>query len=159
MKFSTADMQAHFKEIIDEIKIFEGINHPNLVKYYGVEVHRVSGKQTKGFLAVRRPFSLNSEFSEFCCRIANRCYTFTCSFKIPKQTSTVKFSRSPKFIFSFFRRGSLYQALMQSRSFDYLLYVLFSVLYVKADKLGKCSCPTTLTSSILYIYTVDMIRN
>ena len=42
MKFSTADMQAHFKEVIDEIKIFEGINHPNLVKYYGVEVHRVS---------------------------------------------------------------------------------------------------------------------
>ena len=42
MKFSTADMQAHFKEIIDEIKIFEGINHPNLVRYYGVEVHRVS---------------------------------------------------------------------------------------------------------------------
>ena len=41
MKFSTADMQARFKEIIDEIKIFEGINHPNLVKYYGVEVHRV----------------------------------------------------------------------------------------------------------------------
>ena len=35
-------MQYHFKEIIDEIKIFEGINHPNLVKYYGVEVHRVS---------------------------------------------------------------------------------------------------------------------
>ena len=41
MKFTTADMQAHFKEIIDEIKIFEGINHPNLVKYHGVEVHRV----------------------------------------------------------------------------------------------------------------------
>ena len=42
MKFSTADMQAHFKDIIDEIKTFEGINHRNLVKYYGVEVHRVS---------------------------------------------------------------------------------------------------------------------
>lgn len=40
MKFSTADMQAHFKDIIDEIKTFEGINHRNLVKYYGVEVHR-----------------------------------------------------------------------------------------------------------------------
>ncbi|XP_060581220.1 mitogen-activated protein kinase kinase kinase 4-like isoform X3 [Ruditapes philippinarum] len=40
MKFPTADMQYHFKEIIDEIKIFEGINHPNLVRYYGVEVHR-----------------------------------------------------------------------------------------------------------------------
>lgn len=41
MKFPSADMQYHFKEIIDEIKIFEGINHPNLVRYYGVEVHRV----------------------------------------------------------------------------------------------------------------------
>ncbi|XP_045197016.1 mitogen-activated protein kinase kinase kinase 4-like isoform X2 [Mercenaria mercenaria] len=40
MKFPSADMQYHFKEIIHEIKIFEGINHPNLVRYYGVEVHR-----------------------------------------------------------------------------------------------------------------------
>ncbi|RWS22099.1 hypothetical protein B4U80_05313, partial [Leptotrombidium deliense] len=28
------------KEAIDEIKTFEGIKHPNLVKYYGVEIHR-----------------------------------------------------------------------------------------------------------------------
>ncbi|RWS06909.1 mitogen-activated protein kinase kinase kinase 4-like protein [Dinothrombium tinctorium] len=28
------------KEAIDEIKIFEGIKHPNLVRYYGVEIHR-----------------------------------------------------------------------------------------------------------------------
>ncbi|XP_052808624.1 mitogen-activated protein kinase kinase kinase 4-like isoform X2 [Mya arenaria] len=40
MKFPSADMQSHFKDIIDEIKIFEGISHPNLVKYFGVEVHR-----------------------------------------------------------------------------------------------------------------------
>lgn len=28
------------KETIDEIMIFEGIKHPNLVKYFGVEIHR-----------------------------------------------------------------------------------------------------------------------
>ncbi|UYV80860.1 MAP3K4 [Cordylochernes scorpioides] len=28
------------KEALDEIKIFEGIKHPNLVRYYGVEVHK-----------------------------------------------------------------------------------------------------------------------
>ena len=28
------------KETIDEIKTFEGIKHPNLVRYYGVEIHR-----------------------------------------------------------------------------------------------------------------------
>uniref|UniRef100_S4R4B7 Protein kinase domain-containing protein n=1 Tax=Petromyzon marinus TaxID=7757 RepID=S4R4B7_PETMA len=28
------------KETADEIKIFEGINHSNLVRYYGVELHR-----------------------------------------------------------------------------------------------------------------------
>ena len=29
------------KNIADEIQTFEGISHPNLVKYYGVEVHKV----------------------------------------------------------------------------------------------------------------------
>ena len=28
------------KETIDEIMIFEGIKHRNLVKYFGVEIHR-----------------------------------------------------------------------------------------------------------------------
>lgn len=42
MKFRTADMQYQFKDVIDEIMRFEGINHPNLVRYFGVEVHRVS---------------------------------------------------------------------------------------------------------------------
>ncbi|KAL4233273.1 Mitogen-activated protein kinase kinase kinase 4 [Mactra antiquata] len=40
MKFRTADMQYHFKDVIDEIMIFEGIQHSNLVRYFGVEVHR-----------------------------------------------------------------------------------------------------------------------
>ncbi|XP_052239205.1 LOW QUALITY PROTEIN: mitogen-activated protein kinase kinase kinase 4-like [Dreissena polymorpha] len=40
IKFPSADIHSHFKEIIDEIKIFEGISHENLVRYYGVEVHR-----------------------------------------------------------------------------------------------------------------------
>ena len=41
-----------------------------------------------------------------------------------EQTSTIKFSQSPKFdIFFFcFKCGSLYEALMQSLSFDHLLY-------------------------------------
>lgn len=29
------------KETADELKIFEGIKHPNLVRYFGVELHRV----------------------------------------------------------------------------------------------------------------------
>lgn len=33
------DHQA-IKEAIDEIRIFEGIKHPNLVRYFGVEIHR-----------------------------------------------------------------------------------------------------------------------
>ena len=41
MEFQHNDHKT-IKAIADEIKIFEGINHPNLVRYYGVEVHRVS---------------------------------------------------------------------------------------------------------------------
>ena len=37
-----ANDQRTIKYIADEIKIFESISHPNLVKYYGTEVHRVS---------------------------------------------------------------------------------------------------------------------
>ena len=40
MKFQPNDLQ-QLREMCDEIKIFEGIQHPNLVKYYGVEVHKV----------------------------------------------------------------------------------------------------------------------
>ncbi|CAL1534129.1 unnamed protein product [Lymnaea stagnalis] len=39
MKFQPNDQQS-LKESCDEIKNFEGINHKNLVKYYGVEVHK-----------------------------------------------------------------------------------------------------------------------
>ena len=62
-------------------------------------------------LSVRRPFSLNTELSEMCWHIANRCWTY--SFTIPKQTSC-------------FRCGSLHQTLiLQFRSFDYdQLYVI-----------------------------------
>ena len=41
VRFQPNDHQT-IKDIADEIKIFEGICHPSLVKYYGVEVHRVS---------------------------------------------------------------------------------------------------------------------
>lgn len=39
MKFQANDHQA-LKELADEIILFEGMQHPNLVRYYGVEVHR-----------------------------------------------------------------------------------------------------------------------
>ena len=34
------------KTLADEIKIFEGIMHPNLVQFYGVEIYRVSPCQS-----------------------------------------------------------------------------------------------------------------
>jgi mitogen-activated protein kinase kinase kinase 4 len=34
------------KRVAEELKIFEGINHKHLVKYYGVEIHRVSCKNS-----------------------------------------------------------------------------------------------------------------
>ena len=40
IQFQPNDHQT-VKDIADEIKIFEGLSHPSLVKYYGVEVHRV----------------------------------------------------------------------------------------------------------------------
>ncbi|XP_052690714.1 uncharacterized protein LOC128168574 [Crassostrea angulata] len=40
MKFQANDHQA-LKELADEIILFEGIQHPNLVQYHGVKVHRV----------------------------------------------------------------------------------------------------------------------
>uniref|UniRef100_A0A8W8JGK5 Protein kinase domain-containing protein n=1 Tax=Magallana gigas TaxID=29159 RepID=A0A8W8JGK5_MAGGI len=40
MKFQANDHQA-LKEWADEIILFEGIQHPNLVQYHGVKVHRV----------------------------------------------------------------------------------------------------------------------
>lgn len=30
------------KRVAEEIKTFEGLTHENLVRYYGVEIHRVS---------------------------------------------------------------------------------------------------------------------
>jgi mitogen-activated protein kinase kinase kinase 4 len=30
------------KRVAEELKIFEGISHRHLVKYYGVEIHRVN---------------------------------------------------------------------------------------------------------------------
>ena len=39
-------MSEERREVCDEIKIFEGIQPPNLVKYYGVKVHKVrSGRR------------------------------------------------------------------------------------------------------------------
>ena len=41
IRFAPNDHQT-IKEVADEIKLFEGIQHRNLVQYYGVELHRVS---------------------------------------------------------------------------------------------------------------------
>lgn len=30
------------RHVAEELQILEGIHHPNLVKYYGIEIHRVS---------------------------------------------------------------------------------------------------------------------
>uniref|UniRef100_A0A6Q2XTN2 Protein kinase domain-containing protein n=1 Tax=Esox lucius TaxID=8010 RepID=A0A6Q2XTN2_ESOLU len=40
IRFQPNDHKA-IKETADELKIFEGIKHPNLVRYFGVELHRV----------------------------------------------------------------------------------------------------------------------
>ena len=41
IKFQPND-HGEIKDLADEIKNFEGIRHESLVKYYGVELHRVS---------------------------------------------------------------------------------------------------------------------
>lgn len=38
------------RNVAEELKIFEGISHKNLVKVYGVEIHRVSERKKKRFL-------------------------------------------------------------------------------------------------------------
>lgn len=40
IRFQPNDIQA-IKCVADELKTFEGIVHPNLVKYYGIELHKV----------------------------------------------------------------------------------------------------------------------
>lgn len=40
IKFQPND-HGEIRELADEIKNFEGIRHESLVKYYGVELHRV----------------------------------------------------------------------------------------------------------------------
>lgn len=45
------------KETADELKIFEGIKHPNLVRYFGVELHRVrKHKLLELFYKAKRKF-------------------------------------------------------------------------------------------------------
>ena len=41
LRFQPNDHQT-IKDIAEEIKIFEELDHPGLVMYYGVEIHRVS---------------------------------------------------------------------------------------------------------------------
>lgn len=36
------------RNIAEELRILEGIRHNNLVKYYGIEIHRVSTIGTRG---------------------------------------------------------------------------------------------------------------
>ena len=83
-------------------------------------------------------------------------------FKIPKRTSTIKFSRSPKFYTFVFLDVDL--CIKQWCSLEVLIiYCMFyfkCYTYVNAYKLGKYSCPTTsFTSSILYIWCLDIIQN
>ena len=49
MKLKPSDkMKNPLKGVVDEMKNLDGINHPNLVKYYGVEVQKV-----KNLLSIR----------------------------------------------------------------------------------------------------------
>ena len=41
IRFQPNDHQT-IKDVAEEIKIFEDLDHPGLVMYYGVEIHRVS---------------------------------------------------------------------------------------------------------------------
>ena len=43
IRFPQNDHQT-IKEVAEEIKIFETLKHPSLVRYYGVEVHRVKNQ-------------------------------------------------------------------------------------------------------------------
>lgn len=38
------------RHLAEELRILEGINHRNLVKYYGIEIHRVSHFDNRVFL-------------------------------------------------------------------------------------------------------------
>uniref|UniRef100_A0A670YK06 Mitogen-activated protein kinase kinase kinase 4 n=1 Tax=Pseudonaja textilis TaxID=8673 RepID=A0A670YK06_PSETE len=44
------------KETADELKIFEGIKHPNLVRYFGVELHRVRRRWSLTFAVNKKGF-------------------------------------------------------------------------------------------------------
>ena len=85
-------------------------------EFYSVKV--------KGFIAVRRPFSLNAEFSEMSWHIANRCCTWSFLIYLNKLLPS-NFHKVWSLISSFFQTWILYQALMQSRSFDYPVHSLF----------------------------------
>ena len=109
----------------------------------------------KVFLAVRWSFSLNPEFRE-------NCWCYTSSFWIPKQTSSIKFYHQifMKSEVRYFR--ILDVDLCIKRWCSLKILIIYCICYfkcytdTKAYKLGKYGCPTTFTSSILYIYTVDV---
>lgn len=55
IKFQQQDHQA-MQALVDEVTNFEGIQHDNLVRYFGVEVHRVT------FFSERVPTHCMSDF-------------------------------------------------------------------------------------------------
>ena len=79
--------------------------------------------ENKGFLAVRQLYSLNPEFSETCDKLQTDAVHD--HLRYLNELLPSNFHEVRSLIFSFFRRGSFYQSVMQSRNFDYLLYVLF----------------------------------
>ena len=112
----------------------------------------VFGRQfTEGFLAIRWLLSLYAKFSVIsrnsaygCCMCSLRTYRLTAS------------NVDRRLIFSNVRCQFLFQRVMPFRTFDYQLYVLFSVLYMrKTDKARKIVVQPRLQLTILYIYTVD----
>lgn len=59
------------KETADELKIFEGIKHPNLVRYFGVELHRVRRHTVYSGITFCIPEQFGINFHALPCR--RRC--------------------------------------------------------------------------------------
>ena len=86
----------------------------------------------KGFLAIRRLLSLDAKFSAICRNSAHGCCTWSL-----KTYGLTAFTVDRRLIFSYVRCQFLCQKAMPFRNFDYRLYVLFSVLYMRKTPIKR----------------------
>ena len=84
----------------------------------------------KGFLAISRLLSLDAKFSVICRTSAHGCCR--CSLKTYSLTA---FNVDRRLFFSYIWRQFLFQRTMPFRNFDYQLYVLISVLYMRKTQI------------------------